>query len=101
MNAFVQRHMSSVTGWLSGFDRLRFRGTLRMLAHAGGFASFLRIIGVKIRDFGPYVRETTEQVCQASEAVAKEMNRPVIYLPRPATTKEEIARQIMRRDGIE
>lgn len=100
MNDFVQRHLSSVTGWLSGFDRLRLRGTLRMLSHTGGFASFLRLIGVKIKDFAPYVRQTTEKVCQASEAVAVAAGRPVIYLPSAATSKEEIARQIMERDDV-
>lgn len=100
MNGFVQRHMSSVTGLLSGFDRLRFRGTLRMLSHTGGFASFLRLVGVKIKDFGPYVRETTEKVCQASEAAAEVAGRPVIYLASTATSKEEAAREVMQRDGV-
>jgi hypothetical protein len=101
MNMFVQRHLSSVTGWLSGFDRLRFRGTLRMLSHTGGFASFLRLIGVKVKDFGPYVRQTTEKVCQASEAAAAAAGRPVIYVPSAASSKEEMARDIGRRDGVE
>jgi hypothetical protein len=101
MHAFVQRHLPSVTGWLSGFDRLRFRGTPRMLAHAGGFASFLRLIGVKVKDFGPYVRQTTEKVCRASEAVAAAAGRPVQYVPSAATCKEDIAREVARRDGVE
>ncbi len=100
MNGFVQRHLCSVTGWLSGFDRLRFRGTLRMLSHTGGFASFLRLMGVKIKDFGPFVRETSERIFRASEAVAEGAGRPVIYLPSTATSKEEVAREIMRRDGV-
>ncbi len=101
MHAFVQRHLSCVTGWLSGFDRLRFRGTLRMLSHTGGFASFLRIIGVKIKDFGPYVRETTQKVCRAGEEVAEAAGRPVIYVPSTASSKEEIARGIMERDNVQ
>jgi hypothetical protein len=100
MHPFLQKHLSSVTGWLNGFDRLRCRGTLRMLSHTGGFASFLRLIGVKIKDFGPFVRETTERVCQASEAVARAAGRPVIYVPSAASNKEEIARQIMERDEV-
>ena len=70
MNLFLQRHLPSVAGMLNGLDRLRFRGTLRMLAHTGGFASFLRIIGVLIKDFGGYVQQTTAKVCRASEEMA-------------------------------
>jgi hypothetical protein len=100
MQTFVQKHLASVTGWLNGFDRLRFRGTLRMLSHIGGFASFLRLSGVKLKDFGPYVQETTQRVCRASEAVAQAAGRPVIYVPSTAANKEEIARKIMERDNV-
>lgn len=101
MHAFVQRHLPSVTGSLSGFDRLRFRGTLRMLAHRGGFASFLRQVGVKIKDFGTYVQETSKRLCRSSEQVAGAAGRPVQYVASPAASKEDLARQIATRDGID
>jgi hypothetical protein len=100
MNAFVQRHLSAVTGMLSGFDRVRFRGTLRMLAHTGGFASFLRIIGVKLKDFGSWADNTTRQLNQATEKMAEAARREVLYLPDPSINKEEFARSIAQRDGI-
>lgn len=100
MHAFVQRHLGSVTGCLSGFDRLRFRGTLRMLAHAGGFASFLRQVGVKIKDFGAYVQETSERLRRSSEQVAEAAGRPVQYVASPAASKEDLARGIADRDGV-
>lgn len=100
MHSFLQRHRSSVTGTLSGFDRLRFRGSLRMLAHAGGFASFLRIIGIKLKDFKEYVLHTTAKVCESSEQVARAAGRPVEFLKSPAISKEDFARSIAERDGI-
>ena len=39
MNALVPKNAEHVIGVLSGWDRLVFRGTLRMLAYAGGMAS--------------------------------------------------------------
>ncbi len=51
MNAFLQRHDSSVSGMLSGFDRVRFRGTLRLLANAGGMGAFLAYLGVLLKNF--------------------------------------------------
>jgi hypothetical protein len=100
MNLFLQRHDSSVTGMLSGFDRLRFRGTLRMLAHTGGFASFLRIIGVKLHEFGRWVEQTTAAIRRATEELAREAGRPVKYLSGPCLSKEDLARQIAHQDGI-
>ena len=100
MNAFVQRHLSSVTGILRGFDRLRFRGTMLMLAHTDGFAAFLSNMKVKIKDFAAYVRQTTEQVRQATERVAQDAGRPIIYVPNSSASKEDLAREVARRDGV-
>ena len=36
MRNFLQRHQEQVLGVLSGFDRMRFRGSLRLLQSAGG-----------------------------------------------------------------
>jgi hypothetical protein len=101
MHAFLQRHCHAVTGMLSGFDRLRFRGSLRMLSHKGGFASFLRIVGVKLAEFGQWVEQTTAGIRQATERVTREAGRPLQYVSNPRASKEEIARRIAAADGIE
>ena len=59
MNQFVHRHAGSVTGMLSGFDRVRFRGTLRLVANAAGMAAFLNYVGVLLKDFERYVQDVT------------------------------------------
>ena len=100
MKEFVQRHASSVIGVLSGFDRLLFRGTLRRLANAAGLASFLGYTGVLLKDFGDHSQALTEQVKDASLAVAEAAGRPVQYLADPSVRKEDVAREIARRDGI-
>ncbi|MBF0141353.1 MAG: hypothetical protein HQL74_13875 [Magnetococcales bacterium] len=51
MEAFLSKHASDVTGTLSGFDRLVFRGTLRGLAYASGMNSYLHAAGVLLKDF--------------------------------------------------
>ena len=45
MDQFLQQHAASVTGAVSGWDRLRFRGTLRMLANVTGLSRFLGYTG--------------------------------------------------------
>jgi len=101
MNAFLQAHASSVTGMLNGFDRMRFRGTLRMIANAGGLGYVLGRLGVLLKDFKGYAQCVSERVRTASVQVALAAGRPVQYVQDPALRKEELARQICQRDGIQ
>ena len=101
MNQFVQRNASAVIGILSGFDRVLFRGTLQRLATAAGLQSFLCSTGVLLKDFGEHSEKATQQVCQASEAVARDAGRSVEYLQDASVRKDEHARQIARRDGVD
>ena len=98
---FVQQHLACVIGLLSGWDRLRFRGTLRMLAHVVGLGRFLGYTGRLLKDFGEYAHQISQQVRSASLAVAEGAGRPVVHLPSSSTSKEELARGIAQRDGIQ
>ncbi len=97
---FLQRHAADVLGMISGFDRLRLRGTLRLIANAAGMQTFLSRAGVLLKDFAHYVEAVTARVKQATEGVATAAHRPVLYLARPSTDKEAMARAIAERDGI-
>src|ERR1700675_1691820 len=100
MNAFVQRRGSTVMGMISGWDRLRFRGTLRMLAHVTGLLNFLCFTRHLLKDFGQYALQLSRQVRADSLAVAEAAGRPVVHLKCPSVNKEEMALQIAKRDGI-
>ena len=100
MNPFLQRHASVVSGMLSGFDRVRFRGTLRLLANAAGLGCLLSYLGVLLKDFKEYAQSASEQVKAASLASALSAGRPVRYLSDPSIRKEQVARQIVKQDGI-
>ena len=54
MDSFIQRHKDDVIGTLSGFDRVRIRGTIRWLASIRGLASFLACTSVLLKDFKAY-----------------------------------------------
>ena len=49
---FMDRFGQHVTGFLSGFDRLRFRATLRPLFQPGGMEIYLYSCKVLIKHFG-------------------------------------------------
>lgn len=100
MNLFVQRHRDSVMGTLSGFDRLRFRGTLRWLCYDAGMGRFLSAIGVRLTQFKEFTMGVTARIRASMEGVARAAGRPVEYLSKPSLSKEEHARAIAERDGI-
>jgi hypothetical protein len=100
MVEFIRRHAASVTGVISGFDRLRFRGTWRRISSADGLGSFLHFMGVLLKDAGKWMNERTEEVKKASLAMAERQDRPVKYLSDPSARKEDIAREIAQRDQI-
>jgi hypothetical protein len=101
MKEFLSRFGSLVTGVLSGFDRLVFRGCLMPLMRRGGLEGFLGATGIRLLDFGPYAKATTEQVKQASLAEARENGRPIQYLDSPRTDKEALARDLLAKHPVE
>jgi hypothetical protein len=100
MNALVPQNAEHVIGVLSGWDRLVFRGTLRMLAFAGGMARYLSRIGVLLKQFGDHAQAMTDQLIQASLKRAETLGRPVHYLQSPSIRKDDYARQIAANDGV-
>ena len=100
MERFLIRHKDRIAGSISGFDRMRFTGTLRWMAHVDGMGKFLNSQGVLLKDFGAYVETISEQVKEYAYGVAARIGRPVQYLPSSSDSKEDIALKIAERDGI-
>lgn len=101
MNPFIQAHMSKVIGMISGWDRLRFRGTVRMLANVAGLRRFLSFTGRYLfKDFGKHAQELSGQVRSQSLAAAAAAGRPVVHLADPYVCKEDKAREIQARDRV-
>lgn len=90
MRQFIQRHASSTIGVLSGFDRVRFRGTLRWLACLQGISSFLWNARVLLKDFKEYAQEVTRRVIDASTHLAEAAGRPMIYVSSCNADKERL-----------
>src|SRR5665213_487606 len=101
MESFLQRHESSVTGRVDGFDRIRFRGTVRLLANTGSLAAVLSYLGILLKEFKEYAMGLTEQLKTASLQMALSAGRPVQYLNSSSIRKEDVAREIARRDNIQ
>lgn len=85
---------------MSGFDRLRLRGTLRHLFQPTVMEAYLNACRILIKDFGAFAQGLTARVKSAAYAAAQKAGRPFRYLPSSQVSKEELARQIARADGI-
>jgi hypothetical protein len=100
MEAFIQRHQQDVIGVLSGFDRMRFRGTLRSICYAQGVDRFLGAVGVRYKDFKDFALGLSTRLVDHAEQVAKQAGRPFEYQASSSEDKQAEAERIAARDGI-
>ena len=92
MQSFVSRHQHQIQGTLSGFDRLRFVGSLLRLSYLDGLAGFLAVTGVLLKEFGNYMLGLSQRIKHASERLAETtVSGRVHYLPSGSQSKEDFA----------
>ncbi len=101
MKAFIRRFAGRILGVLHGFDRIRLRGTKRLLANVGGMLNYLWQEQVLLKHFKSYASAITAEVRRAAEEVATSQGRPVKYLGSSGLDKEALAKEIADRDGID
>jgi len=101
MDEFIAKHNDQISGVLSGFDRLVFRGTLRRIAYPFGLQGYLWANQVLLKDFGAHAREVSETVKAGALEVMEAADRPVQYLTSSRTDKEQVARGIAAENHIE
>ena len=90
MKSFLQRFGSLVSGVLHGFDRMRFRGSKRLLCAPGGFCNYLQQIKVPIWKYKFHARDTTAALCKAIETHANKAGL-YRYVNNSWQSKEELA----------
>lgn len=105
MRQFIQRFGDRLLGVLSGFDRLRFRGTLLLLSSEGGMSEFLWKNRVLLKDFDDFVQPLTDRVRRAGERLAAQTPAgKVHYLPTTRISKEQYVQELLRahppREGL-
>jgi hypothetical protein len=98
MKSFLQRFGSLISGVLHGFDRLRFRGSKRLLCNPAGVFSFLAQVQIPLKDYKTYAKETTVALCQAIETEAKQAGL-YHYLNNSHESKEETALRLAAEHG--
>lgn len=100
MKRFLERYAEQVQGALNGFDRMRFRGTLRWLAYTQGMREYMNYAKVLLKDFKEYVEGVTEQVRSSTVRLAEAAGQKVRYLSSSSISKEDRAREIASAEGV-
>ena len=100
MERFLTRHDDRIAGILTGFDRMRFRGTLRSISNVKGLQIWLNQRHVLLKAFGAFVAGLSAAVTAHAHAMAEAHGRPFEYLGSWKIRKEDRAREILARDGM-
>ena len=98
MEQFIIEHQAKITGVLSCFDRILFKGYLP-ISYPKSMEIFLDHQGILYKDFKPFAQDCSERIKQEAMEAARKAGRPYIRLKTPVR-KEDEAREIARRDGI-
>jgi hypothetical protein len=99
MKQFIQRFGSRLRGCLSGFDRIRCRGTLRILAHVKGMMYYLSHEKVRLTEFGKFVESKSQEIREAVNAQAHRHGLAIEYVASAATSKEAKVQEILEKRG--
>jgi hypothetical protein len=98
VKSFLQRFGSLVSGVLHGFDRLRLRGSKRLLCNPGGVANFLLQAQVPFMNYKSFAKDTTVALCKAVETEAKQAGL-YQYLNNSQESKEATALRLAAEHG--
>ncbi|TMA71140.1 MAG: hypothetical protein E6J77_26555, partial [Deltaproteobacteria bacterium] len=98
MRKFVAKHATQVTGTLSCFDRLLFKGHLP-LGYPHAMEQFLTQRRVLMKDLKAFVLQQAARLKTQAAAAAEHAGRPYEYLA-SLVRKDQRARAIAARDGV-
>lgn len=98
MEQFLEKHRDQITGVISCFDRVLFKGYLP-ISWAGSMEAFMAGQKLRIKDFSRFVQKHSQRVKEHAEQTAARAKRPFKPL-RHGIRKEDEARRIAERNGI-
>jgi len=88
-------------GYIKGFDRIVFKGSLRPIAYAIGMQAFLKSQGVLNKNYKEWVTAQSTKIIEAAhEYSQKTCGRDIIYIPSCNVRKEELAHEQQIKSGI-
>ena len=98
MQKFIEKYNGQMSGVLSCFDRVLFKGSLP-LGWPDAMEALLGRQGRLIKDFKAFVTEQSARFMTWADDLAGKHGRPHLFL-RKRTKKEKLVEQMIRRDGL-
>lgn len=95
MCKMINQFADKIKGQFSFFDRMIINGYFRPLLSEQTRIGYLYSMGIPLRDFTEYFKDITDQMLKQIEDNARELGRPVVYLPSSKDRKEDIAKSIL------
>ncbi len=79
MERFLKRDAGHVDGIISGFDRILFRGTLRLINYSKGMEIWLSSRGIFMKHFALQAHQLSQRLKEHARTLAEKHSRPLIY----------------------
>ncbi len=93
--SFYSKFGQYVTAVLNGFDRIRFRATLRPLFSPNGPEVYLNHCKVLIKHFKGFAQGISDRVKKLAYERFQQLGRPQIYLPSSELSKEALVQELV------
>ena len=101
MDTFIHQFGSRINGWITGFDRLVFKGMIRPLMFSAGAQMFLGARGILNKNYKAWMLAQSGELIEAVDQYARNTcGAKSIYLPSSNDRKDEIAQKRQQEVGI-
>lgn len=101
MDTFIQKFGNRINGWITGFDRLVFKGMLRPLMFAAGAQTFLGARGILNKNYKDWMLAQSGELIGAVDQYAENTcGQKITYIPSSNDRKDKIAQKRQQEVGI-
>lgn len=97
----LKQYSGRINGTFSFFDRIIIKGYLTRFFTFNGAGSYATQCGVKLKDFSAYAQKVTEELKKSIQEYTEASGRPLVYVPSPKESKEDIAIKALQDNPIE
>ena len=98
MEQFTEKHADKITGVISTFDRIIFKGYLPIRTPEA-MGAFLGGRGIRLKQFREFAFRTTGQLKDHAQTLCQKTGRPYHYCSK-AIDKDQFAHDVAQKDGI-
>ncbi|UJS21708.1 MAG: hypothetical protein L3J18_05205 [Candidatus Brocadia sp.] len=100
MEKFLERYHNKITGVLSTFDRMLFKGHFLPFFQKSKRHQYLFQEKVLLKNFGTYAKKVSEVIKDNARELSSKESRPLIHLDSSRISKEDLARKIQEEDRV-